>query len=237
MESNLANKIILVTGASDGIGRAVCHALCMQGAKVIALARRQTALEALYDDIQAQGGTPPWLHPFNLTSASAQDYDDLRIHIDKHFAKLDGLVHIATTLGSITPIQQFEIQTWYEVMQTNLNSCFLLTRALLPQLSKPKQASILFTLHPQATKASAYWGAYAVAAHGLKAFADIMADELENTNIRVDTITPPPTRTKFRHKVYPADLTTPLAEPEEVAESYLNALKLHLAPAATLTTA
>ena len=234
MQSNLTDKVILVTGASQGIGRAVSLALCMQGAKVIALSRRVTALEALYDEVQANGGCPPCLHPFNLTSASAEDYDDLRRHIDKYFAKLDGLVHIATALGSITPIEYFEIQTWYEVLQTNLNSCFMLTRALIPQLKKPTKASILFTLHPQAHKSTAFWGAYAVANQGLKAFSEVLTDELENTSIHVNTITPPPTDTQFRHRIYPADLSTPLFQPDEVAKLYLEKLSVHFQDAKTI---
>ena len=118
----LLNKIILVTGASRGIGRAVAKALAANGATVILLSRTVSDLENLYDEIINAGYPQPIIYPFNLCSATPEDYDDLRRTIDHKFGRLDGLILNAGILGSLTPLQHFNLQTWYQVLQVNLNN-------------------------------------------------------------------------------------------------------------------
>lgn len=218
----LKDKVILVTGASKGIGRAVAKSLAAFGATVILMGRSIKALETIYDEIEAHQYPQPAIYPLNLATANAEHYEDIRRHIDQHFGRLDGLVLNAGILGTFTPLTHYNIETWYEVMQVNLNSTFLLTRACMPLLKKSPDASILFTTQAPAEKAKAYWGAYAVANAGAHTLMHVLADECENiTNIRVNSIFPDNVQTQWQTKAYPGKDLTHLLPPEDVVPAYL----------------
>lgn len=211
----LKDRVILITGASTGIGRAAAYAYAAEGATVILLARTLPQLESLYDEIIACGCATPALYPLNLANATPNDYEELMKNIETHFGKLDGILHNAALLKSLTPLEHYPIDQWYQVLQVNLNSAFLLTQATLPLLKRSQDASILFTSAPVGQKAKAYWGAYAVSKFGVEGLAQVLADELEvNTNIRVNCIDPMRVRTRLRANAYPAEnpMLNPLAE-------------------------
>ena len=204
--NTLCNKTILVTGASRGIGRAVAKAYAKEGASVILLARSIKDLESLYDEIESEGYQKPAIYPFNLANANPSDYQDLMRSIEGHYGKLDGLVHNAAMLGSLTPLEHYPIEQWYQVIQVNLNSVFLLTQATLPLLKRAEQASIIFTLANEGQQGKAYWGAYGVSKFGIQGFMQVLADELEeNTSIRVNSINPVAVETALRRSAYPAE--------------------------------
>jgi NAD(P)-dependent dehydrogenase (short-subunit alcohol dehydrogenase family) len=218
----LANKVILITGASRGIGRAVAKELAANGATVILLSRTIRDLESLADEIVAAGYPQPTLYPFNLCSATPVDYDDLRRSISDKYGRLDGLIHNAGILGALTPIEHFNLQTWYQVMQVNLNSTLILTQAALPLLKQAESGSIIFTLSELNTTPKANWGAYAVASAGCEALMSMLAIESENlTRIRVNAIRPHKVKTRLRNEAYPAEPHTSLCEPQDIVANYL----------------
>jgi len=220
--NSLADRVILITGASRGIGRAVAKAFASQGATVILLARNIPHLESLYDEIEKSGAPTPAIYPFNLANAIPEDYEKLRENIEKPFGKLDGILHNAAMLGSLTSIEHTPLEQWYQVMQVNLHAAFLLTRATLPLLKRAKEASIIFSTPEVGHKARAYWGAYAVSKFGGEALMQILADELEiNTNIRVNSINPGRIKTQLRTAAYPAEDPKKLKMPEEIIPFYL----------------
>lgn len=220
--NSLKDRVILVTGASRGIGRAVAKAFAIQGATVILLARNIPQLETLYDEIEKLGSPIPAIYPFNLANASPKDYEELRENIEKHFGKLDGILHNAGILGSLTSIEHTPLEQWYQVMQVNLHAAFLLTRATLPLLKRASEASIIFTQSDVGHKARAYWGSYAVSQFACHGLMQILADELEvNTNIRVNSINPGPIKTQLRTAAYPAENQKKLKTPEEILPFYL----------------
>jgi len=218
----LKDRIILVTGASSGIGRAAAKSYAAHGATVILLARQIKKLEELYDEIEASGFPKPAIYPFNLANATPDDYQDLMQNIEKHFGHLDGLLHNAAILGTLTPIEHYPIEQWYQVLQVNLHSPFLLTQATLPLLKKSKHASIIFTAAEEGIQGKAYWGAYGVSKFGIQALMQTLHEELEtNTNIRVNSINPVRIRTALRNKAYPAENTSVLPIPETILSLYL----------------
>ena len=146
--NSLNNRVVLVTGASKGIGRSVAKAYAKQGATVILLARSIPELESLYDEIDEAGYPTAAIYPFNLANAAPKDYEDLAANIEKHFGRLDGLLHNAAILGSLTPIEHYPLEQWYQVLQVNLNSAYLLSHVTLPLLKKSSDASIIFTTAP-----------------------------------------------------------------------------------------
>jgi NAD(P)-dependent dehydrogenase (short-subunit alcohol dehydrogenase family) len=214
----LDDKIILVTGAGDGIGKATAVACAKRGAVVILLGRTVHKLEQVYDEIKNKGGPEPAIYPMNLEGATPTDYDDLHNNIDKEFGRLDGLLNNAGWLGASTPIEIYDIELWYKVMQVNLNAPFMLTKACIPLLRKSPSARIVFTADD---KISAYWGAYGAAKAGQLSLMQILADELESKNIPVNAVNPGPVRTRFRALAFPAEDKRQLPRPEDIAHVFI----------------
>lgn len=217
----LSERTILITGASQGMGRAAAKCFAAHGATVILLARSIQKLETLYDEIEAQYA-PPSIYPFNLATAAPGDYQALKENIEKHYGKLDGILHNAAFLGHLTPLEHTSIEQWYQVLQVNLNSAFLLSQATLPLLKQAKDASIIFTSADVGERARAYWGAYAVSKFGCNGLMQILADELQtNTHVRVNSIQLPKMRTALRASAYPAEDPSDLPPPEALLSVYL----------------
>jgi NAD(P)-dependent dehydrogenase (short-subunit alcohol dehydrogenase family) len=216
----LKDKIILVTGASDGIGKAAAKTYAAHGASVILTAKNEDALNPVYDDIEASGAPQPAVLAINFETATPDNYENLAALVEREFGRLDGLLINAGWLGHTAPIGQYEIDTWFKVMQINLNAPFLLTRALLPLLNKSDSASIVFTLDE---KVSAYWGAYGVSKAGLESFMKILADELESDSnpVRVNAIKPNKARTKLRMKAYPGEDPNSMPLPDQLMENFV----------------
>ncbi|MCW8923551.1 MAG: SDR family NAD(P)-dependent oxidoreductase [Gammaproteobacteria bacterium] len=214
----LDDKIILITGAGDGIGKAVARDCARRGATVILLGKTIHKLEAVYDEIIEIGGPEPAIYPMDLSGASADDYDDLRDNIEKEFGRLDALLNNAGWLAASTPMEIYDTELWYRVMQVNLNAPFLLTKACIPLIKKSPQGAIVFTADPKNT---AYWGAYGVAKSGLQTLMTILADELESQHIMVNAFDPGPVRTNFRTRAYPAEDAREMNKPEDVSAGFI----------------
>ncbi|MCK5001962.1 MAG: SDR family NAD(P)-dependent oxidoreductase [Gammaproteobacteria bacterium] len=214
----LDDRIILITGAGDGIGKAVSLDCAKRGATVILLGKTIHKLEQVYDEIVAAGGEEPAIYPMDLSGASADDYDDLHDNIEKEFGRLDALFNNAGWLGASTPMEIFDTELWYRVMQVNLNAPFLLTKACIPLIKKSSHGAIIFTADPKTT---AYWGAYGVAKSGQQSLMTILADELESQNITVNALNPGPVRTSFRTRAYPAEDAREMNKPEDVSAPFV----------------
>jgi NAD(P)-dependent dehydrogenase (short-subunit alcohol dehydrogenase family) len=210
------DKVILITGASDGIGKATAKECARQGATVIIHGKTTPKLELLYDEILQAGYTEPVIYPLDLEKITPEDCETLNDVIGNEFGKLDGLFNNAGWLGASTPIQQYNMKLWYQVMQINLNAAFMLTQACLPLLNNEEPSSIVFTLDEKNT---AYWGAYGVSKAGLRSLMEILADEVENTSINVKGLLPGNVKTNFRTRAFPAEDPSTLESPDEVARA------------------
>ena len=218
----LHDRVILITGAANGIGRALAGACAAHGASVILLDRDVRALEQAYDEIMAAGHPEPALYPMDLKGATPDDYATLTETIAKEFGKLDGLVHNAANLGALVPFANFEHELWFETLQINLNAPYLLTLACLDLLLQSKDASIVFTADASGRHGKAYWGAYAVSKAGAEGFMQVLADELEaNTAIRVNSLDPGAVRTGLRLMAYPYEDRDALPLPADVVKPFL----------------
>lgn len=218
----LADRVILITGAGDGLGRAAALAYARHGASVILLGRTQKKLEAVYDEIQQQGGPLPAIMPLDLGKAGMDAYQKIAQGIIQEFGRLDGLLHNAAFLGQLAPFSLSSLEMWPQVMQINLNAAVLLTRACLPLLEKSPDASIVFTSDSVGRKGRAYWGAYGVSKFALEGFMQILAAELAgSTAIRVNSLDPGAVRTFLRTRAYPGEDPTTLPAPEQVMAVYL----------------
>ncbi|MBJ7550140.1 YciK family oxidoreductase [Marinomonas ostreistagni] len=218
----LKDKVILVTGAGDGIGKQAALSYAEHGATVILLGRTTKKLEEVYDQIENLGYPQAAIVPLNLDTAAEHDYIELANTIESEFGQLDGILHNAGILGDRTPLANFEPSTFERVMRVNVTAAFLLNQALIPLLQKAPDASIIFTSSSVGRKAKAYWGAYAVSKFATEAMMQLLADELENiSNIRVNAINPGGTRTNMRAHAYPAEDPNTLKTPLDIMPLYL----------------
>ena len=218
----LHDRTILVTGAANGIGRALAAALAAHGATTILLDKDVRGLEQTCDRITAAGHVEPALAPMDLTGATANDYRDLADTIGAEYRRLDGLVHSAAMLGALVPLAHFEDDLWLQTLQVNLNAPCQLTLACLPLLENSADASIIFVADAVGRRGKAYWGAYGVAKAGLEGFMQILADELEaNTTVRVNSLDPGPVLTGLRRLAYPAENAAMLNAPDDVVKPFL----------------
>lgn len=218
----LKDRIILVTGAGDGIGRGAALCLAQHGATVILAGRTVAKLERVYDRIDAAGLPQPAIYPVDLLGASEEDYRNLADKIDEQFGRLDGLLHNAGLLGQRTPLASYSPAIWQQVMQVNVTAQFLLTRALLPVLEKSEDAAVVFTSSTVGRKGRAFWGAYSVSKFATEGMAQVWADELDGvSNIRVNCINPGATRTRMRASAYPAEDPGKLKTAFEIMPAYL----------------
>lgn len=218
----LAGRVILVSGATGGLGRAAALALAGHGATVVLLGRTLKKLERVYDEIEARHLPKPAMLVADLARAGPAEYDTVAQTIGQEFGRLDGLLHSAAELGTLTPLELYDPATWQRVLTVNLTAPFLLTRACLPLLKRAPDASVVFTSADVGRKGRAYWGAYAVAAFGIEGMAQVLADELSaNTAVRVNTLDPGPARTNLRAAAYPGENRQALPPPEALMATYL----------------
>jgi NAD(P)-dependent dehydrogenase (short-subunit alcohol dehydrogenase family) len=218
----LRGRVIAITGAGDGIGRAVALAAAAHGAELVLIGRSVHKLEAVHAQIAALERAEASIAPLDLEKAIARDYDALAAALQQRYGRLDGLLHNAGILGALAPIEHYDVPTWCRVLHVNLTAAFALTQVLLPLLRGSQDASIVFTSSGAGRHASAYWGAYAVSKFGIEALSRVLADELEHAgNPRVNAINPGPVRTRLRRQAYPAEELSRSVAPEDIVQPYL----------------
>ena len=212
----------MVTGASDGIGKALAVHIAGLGAQVVLHGRNTKKLESVYDQITKLQDSPrPSIAVLDLATADSDAYSSLVNSIEQEFGRLDGLVHNAGILGQRLSIEQYDVAEWQRVMHVNLTVPFVLTQALLPLLRQSSDPSIIFTSSGVGRVGKAFWGAYSVSKFGTEALSQILADENRHTSLRANCINPGPLRTKMRLAAYPAEDRDALKRPEDIMASYV----------------
>jgi NAD(P)-dependent dehydrogenase (short-subunit alcohol dehydrogenase family) len=218
----LQNRVVLVTGASDGIGKALAVHVAGLGAQVVLHGRNSKKLEGIYDEIIALRDAPrPSIAVLDLAVADADAYLSLVDSIKKEFGRLDGLVHNAGILGDRLSIEQYDAADWQRVMHVNLTAPFVLTQALFPLLRQSEDASVIFTSSGVGRVGKAFWGAYSVSKFGTESLSQILAAENGHIPMRFNCINPGPVRTNMRLAAYPAEDRDALKRPEEIMATYV----------------
>jgi NAD(P)-dependent dehydrogenase (short-subunit alcohol dehydrogenase family) len=211
----LKGKVIMITGANRGFGLAITKDLAKAGATVIMLGRDLGSLEYAYDAVVDAGLEEPILYPLDLEGATPEQYQELQDNVERQFGRLDGLIHNAAILGTMMPIEQYDIKLWYSTIQINLSAPFMLTQFLIPLLNKADDARVLFISAEQGREAKAYWGAYGASKHAIEGFAKTLSEELEKTNIKVNTLDPGKMQTELRRAAYPAENASSNPQPSD----------------------
>ncbi|EAO2754930.1 YciK family oxidoreductase [Salmonella enterica] len=217
----LQNRIILVTGASDGIGREAALTYARYGATVILLGRNEEKLRRVAQHIaDEQHVQPQWL-TLDLLTCTAEECRQVADRIATHYPRLDGVLHNAGLLGEIGPMSEQDPQIWQDVMQVNVNATFMLTQALLPLLLKSDAGSLVFTSSSVGRQGRANWGAYATSKFATEGMIQVLADEYQNRSLRVNCINPGGTRTSMRASAFPTEDPQKLKTPADIMPLYL----------------
>ena len=218
----LRDRIILITGSSDGIGKALALHAASLGAQVILHGRSVTKLEKIYDAIEEIDGAPrPSIAVMDLESANAESYTSLVQSIESEFGRLDGLVLNASILGERYSIEQYDAVLWQKVMHVNVTSVFAMTQVFLPLLQKSEDPSVIFTSSGVGRTGKAFWGAYSVSKFATEGLSQILADEHRHSSLRSNCSNPGATRTNMRLAAFPAEDRDTLKRPEDILAPYI----------------
>lgn len=218
----LKNRVVLVTGAGQGIGRTAALTFADHGATVILHGRNVKKLEKVYDEIEARDGAQPAIFPLDLEKAGDSEFTAIAHAIGQQLGRLDGILHNASLLLSLSPLETQTLEQWLALLRVNLAAPFALTRACLPLLKASPDASIIMTSETHGHKPSAYWGGFAVAKAGVEALVKIQAQEWEMLpNLRINCVIPGPVNTPQRTRTHPGEVKQSLKQPEELMACYL----------------
>jgi NAD(P)-dependent dehydrogenase (short-subunit alcohol dehydrogenase family) len=215
-------SVVLVTGATGGVGQVLARALSRTGATVALHGRAVRKLEALYDSILATGAPEPAILPLDFETADSQAYADAAAEIDKQLGRLDAIVHCAGSLRRLAPVEHHTLEDWMSTLRVNLAAPAALTRAMLPLLKQAPAAKVIFTLDTRGHDPKAYWGSYAAAKAGLEALVHVLADEWEHTpNLAAIGVIPGPIASPMRRRTHPGDDSAVLRPIEALVPLYL----------------
>ena len=218
----LAGRVILVTGAGQGLGRAVALACAQHGATVALLGRKQSKLESAYDAIAAAGGPEPAMVPLDLAAADDAAFERLAQVLRHDLGRLDGIAHCASHFVPLGPLADQTLGQWQALLRVNLVAPFAVTRACLPLLLEAPDSAVVFTGETHGVQPRAYWGGFAVSKAALSPLAAIWADELERGGKpRMNVLVPGPVATPQRRQSHPGEDPRSLRPPEEAARAFI----------------
>jgi NAD(P)-dependent dehydrogenase (short-subunit alcohol dehydrogenase family) len=212
----LKDRVVLVTGAAGGLGKAAVLAIARAGGTPILLGRKLRALEKLHDEALAAGAQPV-IYPLDLEGATPRDYEDMAAAIERDFGRLDGIVNCAAHFSGLQPAAQIEPLDWLRTLHVNLSAPFLLMQPCLSLLQRAADASVVFVIDDLDRVGKANWGAYGVAKHALAGLVSIAQQEWDSGPLRVHALLPPPLRTALRRTAYFGENSMELPAPDSMA--------------------
>ncbi len=202
----LAGRVVLVTGATQGIGRETALAAAAHGATVVLLARSVKGLEKVYDDIVAAGGPEPVAIPLDLLKASDDDFNTMAYQIKHAVGRLDGIVHCAAHFYALSPLVDQRIDEWMNQYRINTVAPFALTRACMPLLTAAADASVVFVGETHGQQPGAFWGAFGASKAGVGYLMQVAASEWDvYPNLRVNLLVPGPVNSPQRTRTHPGE--------------------------------
>lgn len=228
---DLANKVVLVTGASRGIGYAAAIEAARRGAHVVAVARTVGGLEELDDAIQDLGSTAT-LVPLDLRDGDA--IDRLGAAIFERWGALDGLIANAGQLGVLSPLAHVKPEDFDKVMAVNVTANYRLLRATDLLLRQSAAGRIAFVSSGAARSARPFWGLYAASKAAVDAMAKSYAGEVSQTKVKVNVFYPGAVRTAMRAKAMPGENPDTLPKPSDIAPQLVDLLSPSLSESGKL---
>ena len=218
----LKDRVILVTGAGQGIGKTAALSYARHGATAVLLGRNQKRLDAVYDAIVDVGYPEPISLKLDLSKADDKDFAAMAQAIFTQLERLDGILHNAARFEGLIPLQSQALEPWLNILRVNLAAPAALTRACWPLLTRSPDASVIFTSETHGHEPKAFWGAFAVSKAGVEAMLKIWADEIAPyPNLRMNALVPGPVRSPQRLISHPAENRDQLPSIESLMPLYL----------------
>lgn len=234
MYQKLDNKTILITGAAGGLGSELSTLCAAAACNTVMLDNNRKGLESTYDSIITTGLKEPVLYPVDLAGATPEQFEELVNALESEFGGLDGIIHCAARFDGLRPLEQLAPAEWLHQLQVNVNACWLLSVSCLPLLRKSAAGKLYFLLENMDRMEGAFWGAYGVSQHALKALTSQFAAECTSSGIQVLGINPGPMRTPLRAAAYPGEDPVLVPDPLIAATKILEFLAGEIIPEAVL---
>ncbi len=218
----LAGRVILVTGASAGLGRLAAVTYARYGATVILHGRNTERLEQVYDEIETAGHPEPMIVPLDLATASDRELDQVAQAIGAQLNRLDGILHSANHLSHLSALENERLDEWTRLLRVNVTAAFALTRACTPLLRAAPDAAVVLTGDTHGIKPAAFWGGFAVSKSALAAYCTIQAQEWESSpNLRINLLVPGRVNSPQRARTHPGESPASRIAPEALMPLYL----------------
>lgn len=214
----MTGKTVLVTGAAGGLGSALSMRLAGGGFNTIMLDSDQRGLEAAWDRCSGKGWAEPFLMPLDLATAGPEQYEEMIEAIQAEFGGLDALIHCAARFDGLVPLEHIAPDDWLMHIQVNLNAAWLLSTHCLALLRNSPAGHLYFLLEDLDRVEGAFWGAYGVSKHALKALVLQFSAELKSTPVQVLGIDPGPMSSPLRTRAYHSEHPEAQPKPDEVAK-------------------
>jgi len=230
MKQNTCRKTVLITGAAGSLGAALSYECARAGFNTVMLDSNQKMLEATWDKIVHDGLTEPSLHPLDLAVAGPEQFLELSNALDSEFGGMDGLIHCAARFIGLMPLDQVAPHEWLLQMQVNLNSAWLLSVSCLPLLRQADSPFLYFLLEDLSKMKAAYWGAYGVSKHALKALVNQFASESESSKLQVLGINPGPMASTLRAEAYHSENPSMVPAADVAAQKILKLVSGEIKP-------
>ncbi|MCP2039573.1 NAD(P)-dependent dehydrogenase (short-subunit alcohol dehydrogenase family) [Neisseria sp. HSC-16F19] len=222
MSTALDGRVIVVTGASQGLGAEVAKTYARAGATVVLIARHQKKLEAVYDDIVAAGGAEPFAVRFDLLPAEDKDFDQLAETVLQAAGRVDGMVHCASYFNALSPLAFQTVDEWVNQYRINTVAPMALTRAFFPALKAAPDASVLFVGETHSETPQAYWGGFGASKAALNYLAKVLADEwTQYPHLRANVLVPGAIHSPQRIKSHPGEARHERKELDAVAPEFV----------------
>lgn len=218
----LKDRVALVTGAGQGLGKVAALAFAQHGATVILHGRNVPKLEAVYDEIVEAGLPQPAIMPMDFLKVTEAELDAFAQSIHVAFGRLDVMFHAASHFVSCMPLTLQDLASWQQHTRVNLAVPAALTKICMPMLKRATDASVIFLTETHAVDAKAFWGAFSVSKSALANLTAIWADEMEGqAKVRFNLCLPGPVASPMRSKSHPGELATEIPEMASLTRYFL----------------
>jgi NAD(P)-dependent dehydrogenase (short-subunit alcohol dehydrogenase family) len=218
----LADRVILVTGASGSLGRTAALSFAAHGATVVLHGRKSSKLEALYDEIETAGYAEPAILALDYLKAVDSDYKGMADTVNATFKRLDGIFHAAGHIAPLSPLALQDLAAWQAHCTINLVAPIAVTRACLPLLKRAPRGTVVFLSETHALHPKAFWGAFSASKASLQYTAAIWNDELDGeSQLRMRVLVPGPVATQCRAITHPGELASTIAQPSSLESAFL----------------